>query len=236
MKITPVLIGLIAVSSQIVTVGAQTVAATPSPAIPMPPDKIDTYQFYSRLIPVGESANEGWPHGQFLVEDTTVQMVPSDKPCIPDHPNGKRDYTNMLNPHDAVTPPDGDREDYNEILADFDKHCHDRAQLDPSAWALSAPFRAPIHLLNKDQQGEFQRSRFGSNPNDPENKVLTEKYKGAPGLYTFSEVYFNARHTVALVYAGVWCGGLCGQWRWNTFRLIEGQWKPIRWNSTVTMS
>ena len=199
----------------------------------MPSDRIDSYQLYSRLMPVGESAGKGWPHELYLVEDATRQMVPMDQPCNPAGEAGNRVYTNSTNPHDAVTPPDGDRQDYGEILADFDRHCHERAILDRNAFNVGVPIR----LLGANEQGEFGSLRSGLPDKDPKVAAeLAAKYRGVPGLYTFSEVYFNAHHSVALVYAGVWCGSLCGHWFWSVFRLKDGQWVPIRWNSTITMS
>ena len=215
-----------------VTLLVQNVAQEASPT-QMPSDRADSYQFYSRLMPVGESANKGWPHDLYLVEDATRQMVPLDQPCNPTRAVGQRIYTNATNPHDAVTPPESDRQDYNEIVSDFDSHCHERITLDRNAFNIAVPVR----LLNHDEQNQFQRLRAGFPDKDP--KIATElgaKYRGAPGLYTFSEVYFNAHHTVALVYAGVWCGSLCGHWFWSAFRLKDGQWIPLRWASTISMS
>jgi hypothetical protein len=133
-----------------------------------------------------------------------------------------------MNPHSAVHPPEDQQEDYNEILHDFDLHCHDRLSLDPDAWKLSAP----VHLLKADEQKEFEATRS----RDAQNSPAAAKYKGASALYGFSEVYFNAHHTVALVYATHWCGNLCGQGFWIAFALRDGLWKPLQWNATMWIS
>jgi hypothetical protein len=107
----------------------------PSEPISMPADRIaDSYRIYSSLMPLGETAGKDWPHELWLVRDTTVTVVPSDLPCQPD---SKSVDASSMNPHVAVYPSDNRRKDFDEILQDFDKHCHDRIVLDPNA--LEAP-------------------------------------------------------------------------------------------------
>jgi hypothetical protein len=134
-----------------------------------------------------------------------------------------------MNPHSNVKPSEDRRQDYNEILEDFDRHCHDRITLDPHAFHLSVPLR----LLDKTEENEFMSTR-ATHPADP---AIAAKYKGAPALFRFSEVYFNHSRTVALVYATSWCGGLCGQGFWIPETLQNGQWVPLQgWNSTSWIS
>jgi hypothetical protein len=64
----------------------------------------------------------------------------------------------------------------------------------------------------------------------------TAKYRGAPALYGFSEVYFNANHTAALVYATDWCGNLCAHGFWVAFAFERGRWQRLNWNSTMWIS
>jgi hypothetical protein len=192
------------------------------PAIFMPADRIaDSYKIYSSLLPLGETAGPGWPHDVLLVQDKTITVVPLDQKC--DDP-----LSATMNPHQAVHPTDDRRQDFAEILQDFDHHCHDRLILDPNSWKVAIPVR----LLNAQEQKEFQSTRMNSNP----STAAAQKFKGAPALYAFSQVYFNAHHTVALVYATHWCGGLCGQGFWIAFALENGKWKPLRWNATTWIS
>jgi hypothetical protein len=199
---------------------AQTSAPAVKP-IPMPADRVaDSYRIYSNLIPLGETGNDGWPRDLWLVEDTTVTVVLPDQPCVP----SKTSSSFMSNnPHIAVHPPADQQQNYLEILHDFDLHCHEKLALDPNAWKLAAPVR----LLTPKEQTEFQSTRSRNH----RGAVATEKYKGAPALYGFSEVYFNFNHTVALVYATHWCGDLCGEGFWTAFTLDNGEWKQLRWNS-----
>jgi hypothetical protein len=74
-------------------------------------------------------------------------------------------------------------------LTDFDSHCHERLSLSSDSWKAELP----VHLLNQVEQDEFQASRNFSS-------ATADKYKGSPALYAFSQVFFNAHHTVATVY------------------------------------
>jgi hypothetical protein len=200
---------------------------TASPPIAMPADRqADSYRIYSSLIPLGETAGKDWPHDLWLVQDATITTVPSDQQCSP--PPGANELLLGMNPHFAVHAPDNQLQDYLEIMRDFDAHCHDRLRLDADGWNL----KAPVHLLTPQEQEEFRKTR------SPEFKdsAAAAKFKGAPAIYGFSEVYFNAPHTVALVYATHWCGGLCGQGFWVAFALQDGEWKELRWNSASWIS
>jgi hypothetical protein len=207
---------------------AQNPADQPAPIV-MPADHAsDSYRIYSSLIPLGETGLPGWPHKIWLVADTTIAAVPPDHPCLPPTLSSN-DPAFEMNPHMAVHPPRDHMQDYNEILEDFDMHCHDRIALTAEPFHVSTPLR----LLSEAEQREFQSTRFGRTP----NPTLQAKYKGAPALYSFSEVYFNHNHTTALVYATSWCGGLCGQGFWIAFALENGLWQTLRgWNSVSWIS
>jgi len=192
--------------------------AEPLLAVPMPPDRTDdSYHLYGMLLPLGETAR--WPHDLYLVQDTTVTLIPSDKPCWqPPAAGASPSHDSAMNPHVAIHPPPENGQDLVEILDDFDQHCHDRLTLDPdpNVWKLAVP----IHLLNPTEQAEF-RATHGR-----VDSAVADKYKGASALYAFSEVYFNAHHSVAIVYATHWCGRECGQGFWIAFTLDNtGVWK-----------
>ena len=186
----------------------------------------DSYLIYASLLPFGEAANPDWPHGMWLIQDATVPVVPLDEPCKPKTSARPRHHGSM-NPHVAVHPPPSRVQDFNEILADFDVHCHDRVSLSATAWQTTVP----VHLLTSDERTEFEDSR-----SEKADESAKAKYRGASGLYGFSEVYFNDRHTVALVYATHWCGGLCGEGFWFAFVLDDGRWKQQQWATTHWIS
>jgi hypothetical protein len=192
---------------------------------PISPDRAeDSYAIYSQLLPLGETAS--WPASYYDVRDTTITAVQSDSPCS--IPSGTAPIDRVrggMNPHVAVSPAERDRQDYEEILADFDTHCHERLTLSADFWKA----KLPVQLLNEEEQSEFMDSRHS-------NSVTAEKYKGSAALYAFSQVYFNAHHTTAMVYATHWCGGLCGEGFWIAFARENGLWKQIHWRSISWIS
>jgi hypothetical protein len=225
-KTAPLLLALIAMLP--VALSGQTRSAAPDPApIPMPGDRAaDSYAIYSSLMPLGETANPDWAHDYWLVQDATVAVVPVDQPCkVEPGPQNTFD----MNPNVGVHPTKDRQQDFKEILDDFDAHCHDRVALSATAWQTTVPVR----LLTPAEQDEY-RATIGTTSGA--NSEAAKKYKGAPALYGFSEVYFNVRHTVALVYATHWCGGLCGQGFWVAFALEDGQWKRLKWDATTWIS
>jgi hypothetical protein len=199
----------------------------PSAPIPMPVDRAAaSYEIYAALLPLGETAGPGWPHDLWLVQNTTVSTIPSAEPCAR-NPTSDAASPLYMDPRASLKPTEDGREDFEQVLQDFDEHCHDRVILDPGAWKT----KVPVRLLNEQEQSEFQRWRSGAP--DP---VLARKYKGAPALYGFSEVYFNAHSTVALVYATHWCGGLCGEGMWVALARKDGHWKRLNWTSSSWIS
>jgi len=198
---------------------------------PMPSDRAtESFLIYSSLIPLGETAGQGWPHEQWLVNNATVRVVADGQPCAP-VPNtaDQHAFDTSVNPHNAVHFPEEYEVSGVEILQDFDAHCHERWKLDGGSWSL----KEPVRLLTPAEQGEFASTRpepWGKQKSTPSPEILA-KYKGAPAIYSFSGVYFNHNHTVALVYATHWCGGLCGQGFWVGLVLDHGQWKQQQWGT-----
>jgi hypothetical protein len=72
----------------------------------------------------------------------------------------------------------------------------------------------------------------------PQNNIMQapptpDEFKGAAGMHSFTAVYFNRAHTLAMTEIGMFCGGLCGNWRWVVLERKDGQWQTLPW---VTMS
>lgn len=187
----------------------------------IPEDRMTVaYELYSKLLPFGETARSDWPHDLLLIEDSTVNIVGPGQKC--DDPEVE------LNPHVAVKPTSDRRRDFAEILQDFDRRCHERVTLDPARFKLSNNYR----LLNAADKEEFETALSGPMP----PSATAVKFKGARALFAFSPIYFNSRHTVALLYARDWCGNVCGHGFWLAFADENGTWKSLDWNSTFWIS
>ena len=163
----------------------------------------------------------------FSASSPTITAVQPKSPCLIQRATTpiERARSEGMNPHTAVSPPDKDKQDYEEILTDFDSHCHERLSLSSDSWKA----KLPVHLLNQVEQDEFRASRNS-------RSATADTYKGSPALYAFSQVFFNAHHTVAMVYATHWCGGLCGQGFWIAFARQNGTWKQLQWGSSSWIS
>ena len=80
------------------------------------------------------------------------------------------------------------------------------------------------------------KNRRNFNRQGMERPPLLKKSTRVRPPFMVSAVYFNASHTVALVYARHWCGGLCGQGLWIAVALEDGHWKRLPWNATSWIS
>jgi hypothetical protein len=167
------------------------VAQVSSGAIPMPADRAaDSYAIYSLLMPgapfdtMSPQQNQRW-----AIADVTVNITDMD-PSVP--------------PEGQLKAPEDHPKRFQEAVRDYEVHKYERIQL-TSQLHLSLPYQ----LMNADQVAELRRSRTSIDPGD-----LQAKYAGYPGVTFFSQVYFNAGHTAALVYMNNWCANLCaaGQW------------------------
>lgn len=75
----------------------------------------------------------------------------------------------------------------------------------------------------------------------PQNNIMQapptpDEFKGAAGMHSFTLVYFNSAHTLAMTEIGMYCGGLCGNWRWVVLDHTNGQWHILPWVRMVTWS
>jgi hypothetical protein len=71
-----------------------------------------------------------------------------------------------------------------------------------------------------DQVNEFRGARTDV---DADSDVKA-KYAGYPGITFFSQVFFNAAQTAALVYMNNWCANLCAAGQWVYLEKHGGQW------------
>jgi hypothetical protein len=49
------------------------------------------------------------------------------------------------------------------------------------------------------------------------------------GWIELSAIGFNADKTVAVVYMGHLCGGLCGGGQFHVLQKKDGKWEPLKW-------
>jgi hypothetical protein len=199
-------------------------------AQPMPTDREEaSYAIYSKLLPGNQIEWGDAARTQWLLEDTTV-AVPLEGVCASGGP-----MVGSMNPHQSVKPPQERQAEFAEVLADYDAHCHDRYQLDPSKFHLSLPIR----MLDEEARKRYVNGVMHYMP--PANDIMRapatpDEFKGAAGLHSFTAVYFNRTHTLAMTEIGMYCGGLCGMWRWVVLEKKNDQWHALPWVFGYTIS
>jgi len=63
--------------------------------------------------------------------------------------------------------------------------------------------------------------------------VAAERVPGSGGYVEMSAVGFNSDKTLALLYAGHSCGGLCGGGTYHLLKKADGKWTEINWPGTT---
>jgi hypothetical protein len=117
--------------------------------MPMPGDRAeDSYAIYSQLLKSGPIEWRNASRKQWLIEDTT-NAIPLDAACQP----ASEANSMEINPHDAVTAPEDRQAEWNEVLTDYDQHCHDVIQLDRESFRT----QLPVRLLNTGDKKSFAK-------------------------------------------------------------------------------
>lgn len=62
------------------------------------------------------------------------------------------------------------------------------------------------------------------------------RHPDSGGYFIMSAVGFNEDKTLAVVYTGSTCGGLCGRWSFHLLAKIDGEWKTVPGVHCVTVS
>lgn len=204
----------------------QTAAAPQLKSLPMPQDRLaDSYEIYSQLLAGNQIEWGSAPRSFWLIEDTT-KAEPLNSPCA---------TGGMMNPHIAIQAPQERHLEFAEVLADFDAHCHDRYQLDASKFRVELPIR----LMDEEARRLYVRHVSGYMP--PPNNIMQapptpDEFKGAAGMHSFTTVFFNGTHSLAMTEIGMYCGGLCGNWRWVVLERRNRQWHILPWARMATFS
>lgn len=195
---------------------------------PMPADRAAfANAVYSQIIPLNESVDRHLPHEFWFIQLDALNPVADDQPCFvrPDPRQQKDTPVYGLNPHTAVQIPADHKQEFAEILADWDQNCHQHWQLTPVGWHTLNP----VLLLNASEQASFHAMHGDLQPGARAN--LT--YKKNWTLIAFSPAYFNHDHSAALIYTTQWCGELCGSGRWVAYTREGHDWIPLPINAVA---
>jgi len=204
---------------------AQEIEKLATPA-EMPIDRVsDSYAIYQIVLPSDAIEWSDVPRVQWLLEDTTT-AVPLGASCL---------QGGFMNPHQSLEAPDEAQADLAEVLKDFDAHCHERYRFRGDLLAT----KIPVHMMDEAAQHRYWAGVNGAVRNAKsimEAPPTPDEFKGAAGLHSFSAVYFNRKHSVAIVSFGMGCGSLCGNWTWVALEKTPAGWRRLPWGGSSVMS
>ncbi|WP_124846740.1 hypothetical protein [Acidipila sp. EB88] len=87
-------------------------------------------------------------------------------------------------------------------------------------------------LLDEKGQERYTKRVSGFVPardNVMQAPPTPQEFDGAAGMHSFTAVYFNKAHTLAMTQIGLYCGGLCGNWTWVVLARKNGLWQTLPW-------
>ena len=121
----------------------------------------------------------------------------------------------------CLSPEKGSEEIIGPAISDY-------VRQNQKTWLLQKNIRIekPYEMIRADQiKAIFEQGIEGWN-------AFYEKHPDSGGWIELSAVGFNADKTVAVVYMGHSCGGLCGGGQFHVLQKKDGKWLPLKWNGT----
>jgi len=121
----------------------------------------------------------------------------------------------------CLVSPKGEESTYDPVIAAY-RAANKTASLLQPKFDLPVPYKL---VSTSWIQGLFAKNGGGW-------KEFYANYPNSGGLISMSAVGFNADKTIALVYMGHSCGGLCGSGGYHVLKKINGSWAEIKWAGT----
>lgn len=164
-----------------------------------PYDDRDAYEVYGAII------GDEWP---ISAAKATRLVLQAETTTFPGFGENKL----------CLKPAPGDEPTLGPLLTSYTK-----ANEKPRVLQKNFKLDIPYELVSRSELDKI----FA--PNSDGWKPFNTKYPNSGGFIHMSAVGYNADKTLALVYMGHWCGGLCGG---GTHHLLEkraGNWVEIPW-------
>ena len=118
----------------------------------------------------------------------------------------------------CLSPEKGSEEIIGPAISDY-------VRQNQKTWLLQKNIRIekPYEMIRADQiKAIFEQGIEGWN-------AFYEKHPDSGGWIELSAVGFNGDKTVAVVYMGHNCGGLCGGGGFHVLQKRDGKWVPLEW-------
>jgi len=106
-------------------------------------------------------------------------------------------------------------------IADYEKE-------NQKEWLLQKQFEIskPYELVSKEEITTAFNEGVGLGW-----RTFNTRHPDSHGWVELSAVGFDSSKTVAIVYVGHHCGGLCGGGTFHVLQKIDGKWMPVKWGS-----
>lgn len=158
----------------------------------------DDYQIYSKLITGGANSNSSRVRGLNVIASTTLDALPTMSRVDEQLASETGAIPSLL----------------DSARKDFEKRYKTKVTLQ-NKFALSTPYR----LLSPEEQ----RTLFEDKIKGWDN--FHHKYPQAQGIRAFSQIGYNEKRTVALLYSTFSCGSRCGDGSYYVFTKKDGNWE-----------
>ena len=170
-------------------------------------DVPEAYAVYSAIM-----ANE-WPIRVAKAQRLVIQTETTDYP----------DYSK--DEKICLVPTKDEKSLYDPVIADY-------VAVNKKAWLLQRKFEIgiPYEFISKAEISAIFEKKGMDGWTD-----LRAKHPDSGGMISMSAVGFNADKTIAIVYMGHSCGGLCGGGLYHVLKKIDGKWGEIKWLGTSCM-
>ncbi|MFM9904073.1 MAG: hypothetical protein ACKVQJ_05815 [Pyrinomonadaceae bacterium] len=177
------------------------VRMAPGQVAPLPYSDTEAYAVYSFVM------RDEWPARAAKAKKLVIQTETTD---FPRFGNDKTD---------CLAPAKGEEATYAPVIAAY-------RELNKKSWLLQPKFDAsiPFQIVPKASIEDLFTRKGIDGWND-----FYAKYPDSGGAISMSAVGFNADKTIAIVYMGHSCGGLCGGGNYHVLRKTDGKWSEIRW-------
>ena len=168
-------------------------------------DDAEAYAVYSAIL------QEEWPAKEAKAKRLVIQIETEDYRLSDDKT--------------CLQPAEGEEGKYGPIVSAY-------REINTKAKLLQRKFTSeiPYDLVAKASiRTYFAKAGVDGWP------AFYNKYPDSGGFITMSAVGFNADKTIAIVYMGHSCGGLCGGGLYHFLRKTEGKWSVFQWPGSTCM-
>jgi hypothetical protein len=117
----------------------------------------------------------------------------------------------------------------SEVASRFKGAISDYQRLQKTKWLLQRQFNIekPYEIVNSDTIVLVLKSEWDA---------YYDRYPRSGGYIFMSAVGFNKNKTLAIVYTGSICGGLCGRAQFHLLEKVRDHWKEVPAVTCVTVS